>query len=179
MSAGPPGLPLTYVPIGEQHLSKLKLLNSVIFPINYQDKLYRQCILFEHTQGALCEGELVGAIACRLEQKEGCARLYIVTLGVLAAFRGQGIGTHLLSCALRLAREDPAVATAHLHVQTSNAAAIAFYERHGFHRGAVLLKYYRKLEPPDAVELSKALHAGDGQELAQRHLECCSAATGV
>ena len=77
MSADYPRLPLTYTPIKEQHLSKLKLLNSVIFPINYQvgalhcvakcillilptdlrtpralqDKLYKQCILFEHTQG--------------------------------------------------------------------------------------------------------------------------------
>ena len=36
MSAVYPRLPLTYAPIKEQHLSKLKLLNSVIFPINYQ-----------------------------------------------------------------------------------------------------------------------------------------------
>ena len=36
MSAGPPRLPLAYAPIKEQDLSKLKLLNSVIFPINYQ-----------------------------------------------------------------------------------------------------------------------------------------------
>lgn len=36
MSAEFPRLPLIYAPIKEQHLSKLKLLNSVIFPINYQ-----------------------------------------------------------------------------------------------------------------------------------------------
>ena len=64
----------------------------------------------------------------------------------------------MLSSALRLAAEDPVIQSAHLHVQTSNAAAITFYERHGFRRGAVLHKYYRKLNPPDAVELSKPLH---------------------
>ena len=63
----------------------------------------------------------------------------------------------MLSSTLRLAAEDPAIQSAHLHVQTSNAAAIAFYERHGFRRGAVLHKYYRKLDPPDAVELSRPL----------------------
>jgi len=80
MSAGPAGLQLTYAPIGTEHLAKLKLLNSVLFPIKYQvggtatsillqaqpghlkhvsrcwlsqDQLYKQCILFEHTHGGV------------------------------------------------------------------------------------------------------------------------------
>ena len=75
----------------------------------------------------------------------------------------------MLSSALRLAAEDPVIQSAHLHVQTSNAAAITFYERHGFHRGAVLHKYYRKLDPPDAVELSRPLHARE----VETHAEAC------
>ena len=72
-------------------------------------------------------------------------------------------GTSLLSCALRLAAEDPAIASAHLHVHTNNTEAIAFYQRHGFHCGPVLKNYYRKLDPPDGVELYKALHVTERQ----------------
>jgi len=61
---------------------------------------------------------------------------------------------------VRLAAADPAVAAAQLHVQTSNADAIAFYQRRGFQLGGVLCNYYRRLSPPDAVELYRALQSG-------------------
>jgi hypothetical protein len=74
--------------------------------------------------------------------------------------RPPATGTELLSAAVKLAAADPAVAAAQLHVQTSNADAIAFYQRRGFQLGGVLCNYYRRLSPPDAVELYRALHAG-------------------
>jgi hypothetical protein len=41
--------------------------------------------------------------------------------------------------------------------QTSNDDAIAFYRRLGFEAGDVVRGYYRRLDPPDAVVLSRRL----------------------
>ena len=50
-------------------------------------------ILTISTHAAFCNDVLVGAIAVRLErQPSGKVQLYIVTLGVLAAYRNYGVG---------------------------------------------------------------------------------------
>lgn len=48
-------------------------------------------------RAAFCNDVLVGAVAVRLErQPDGKARLYFVTLGVLAAYRNYGVGERSL-----------------------------------------------------------------------------------
>lgn len=47
------------------------------------------------------------------------ARLYIMTLGVLAPYRGYGVGTKLLGRSLTAAARDPSIQEAYLHVQVS------------------------------------------------------------
>ena len=77
---------------------------------------------------------LVGGIACRYEKSAaGGVKVYIMTLGVLAPYRGRGVGKRLLVRALAEAQKEAAAAEeVYLHVQTSNSEAIAFYKHFGF-----------------------------------------------
>ncbi|KAJ8637730.1 hypothetical protein MRB53_011997 [Persea americana] len=50
----------------------------------------------------------VGTIACCLEKKEGgTVCVYIMTLGVLAPYRGLGIGMHITTLSLRCKNQKP------------------------------------------------------------------------
>lgn len=79
---------------------------------------------------------------------------HIVTLDVAKAYRRHGVGTELIreseaSMALR------GIRTVLLETGTTNAAGIAFWERHGYRKEAVLKNYYPgKL---DAFEMRKRI----------------------
>jgi ribosomal protein S18 acetylase RimI-like enzyme len=44
-------------------------------------------------------------------------------------------------------------------LQTNNEEAIRFYQRFGFELGETIAGYYKRLDPPDAVLLTKDLRA--------------------
>ncbi|KAL5977006.1 hypothetical protein ACLOJK_021344 [Asimina triloba] len=97
----------------------------------------------------------VGSIACRLEKKEaGAIRVYIMTLGVLAPYRGLGIGTKLLSHVLDLCLKQN-ISEIYLHVQTNNEDAINFYKKFGFEITDTIQNYYTNISPPDCYVLTK------------------------
>ena len=52
---------------------------------------------------------------------------------------------------------SPRGRTCALRVQVNNQEAIDFYRKFGFAVGDVMKDYYKKIEPPDAVVLSKKL----------------------
>lgn len=70
-----------------------------------------------------------------------------------APYRNGAIGTRLLQHALNEGRADTFLQDAYLHVQSNNDDAIAFYTRFGFKRDQLVLNYYKRLDPPDAVVL--------------------------
>lgn len=140
-------------------LDQLKMLNGALFPIKYKEGFYRDCCASgDVTQLAYHEGQLVGAIACRLElQPDYSAKLYVMTVGVLAPFRGSGLGRQLMERSLAEAQKDPAIKAAYLHVQQTNHDAITFYKKFGFEEAEVIKDYYKLADGKDAVILSRSL----------------------
>jgi ribosomal protein S18 acetylase RimI-like enzyme len=88
-----------------------------------------------------------------------------MTLGVLAAYRGRGIGSKLIQSVLdhveqHKDKDQPLslVDEIVLHVQISNDDAIKFYtERFDFEQGPMVENYYRRIDPPHCYILKKKL----------------------
>ncbi|KIZ05363.1 hypothetical protein MNEG_2596 [Monoraphidium neglectum] len=134
--------------------------------IRLQDQVYKDALMCgDVTQLAYVDGTLVGAIMCRLEaQQGGGARLYIVSLGVLAPYRCMGIGSQLLARSLAACGGDPEITSAQLHVHCGDEEAQAWYAGRGFHVQERIPGYYKRLKPPDALLLSRALPSGTHEE---------------
>ncbi len=99
---------------------------------------------------AEADGKVIGFILTHAEG--GTAQ--IVTLDVLEAHRRAGAGSALLAEAeKRLAARG--VRTVQLETAHDNAAAIAFWTRHGYRTRGVLKNYY--LDRIDALAMEKAL----------------------
>lgn len=120
---------------------------------------------------AYYKGFIVGAVCARIEDHEKdertYQRLYIMTLAVLAAYRGRGIGACLLESILDYCKEHPMIQEIALHVQISNTDAIRFYERFDFEQGEMVENYYRRIDPPHCYLLYKTLHPPPSEEEAQ------------
>ncbi|CAH9063590.1 unnamed protein product [Cuscuta epithymum] len=140
--------------VRDKNLMQLKKLNTALFPVRYNDKYYTDALASgEFTKLAYYSDICVGAIACRLEKKEGGAVcVYIMTLGVLAPYRG--LGSKLLNHVLDLcARQN--MSEIYLHVQTNNDDAIKFYQKFGFGITETIQNYYTNITPPDCYVVTK------------------------
>jgi N-alpha-acetyltransferase 50 len=136
-------------PVHIHNVEQVKRINLVVFPVRYSTKFYSDIIgkWNRFTKLAYFKDVVVGAVSCRVEEVKGEQWMYIMTLGVLAAYRGMGIGSLLLSEAEQMARTE-GVDGLHLHVQTSNTDAIEFYRKHEYEIGEILENYYTRIDPP-------------------------------
>lgn len=159
MTADRKSLPIVFGPVLDKNVEQLKILNTAIFPVRYKEQFYKDaCTCGPVTQFAYHNDVVVGAIACRLERKpEGGGKLYIMTIGVLAPYRGYGIGSALLEHSLKTAAVDPRIKEAYLHVQTSNTETIEWYSHRGFTAVETIKDYYKRIECCDAVVLRREL----------------------
>jgi len=139
------------------------------FPVQYQESFYKE-ISTQKDEGlskfAYYGGFVVGASCTRVETQAKDTtkqRLYIMTLGVLAAYRGRTIGTQLIQSIMdhyeaNKNGEFKDVEEISLHVQISNDDAIDFYTtRFGFVKGEMVENYYRRIDPPHCYLLYKKL----------------------
>jgi len=146
--------------VNEKNLGLLKLLNSSIFPVKYNDKFYRDLLAQpdELTKLAYFGDVLIAAVCCRfepnLETKQ--TSLYIMTLGVLPTYQRNGTGTFLLEYVLNtICKSHPEVTRVYLHVQVNNEVALRLYRKYGFQTTDIIRSYYKKIEPPDCFVVEK------------------------
>ena len=144
--------------VRDKNMMQLRKINTALFPIRYNHKYYSDALASgDFTKLAYYSDICVGSVACRLEKKEGGAvRIYIMTLGVLAPYRGLGIGTKLLNHVLDLCTKQN-IKEIYLHVQTSNEDAINFYKKFGFEVTDTIQNYYTNITPLDCYVLTKFL----------------------
>lgn len=88
--------------------------------------------------------------------------LYILTLAVLAPYRGLGIATTLLSSLLTLAlSRHPSIQSVYAHVWEANTDALEWYVRREFAVEDLVASYYRRLKPSGARVVRRAVWVED------------------
>ncbi|XP_046853246.1 N-alpha-acetyltransferase 50-like [Xenia sp. Carnegie-2017] len=140
------------------NIKQLRKLNSVIFPVSYNDKFYKDVLeVGELAKLAYYNDTVVGAVCCRVDQMDHTRRLYIMTLGCLAPYRKLGIGTVMVEHVLKICEKDGNFDNIYLHVQVSNEVAIEFYKKFNFEIIDTKKQYYKRIDPADAYVLQKTL----------------------
>mmetsp|Transcript_32 Transcript_32/g.52 ORF Transcript_32/g.52 Transcript_32/m.52 type:complete len:228 (-) Transcript_32:38-721(-) len=111
---GKQALNVEFGEITEENINELKKLNESCFPVSYNASFYKEVASAQHipqlSKFAYYNNQVVGAICTRVERniQFQATRLYIMTLGVYAAYRGRCIGTQLLESVLKYVEQAQA-----------------------------------------------------------------------
>jgi ribosomal protein S18 acetylase RimI-like enzyme len=147
--------------IDDNNVGTFRVLNRNILPVTYKDKFYNDIKGYPERfkRLAYSGATVIGAVACRLENdpsSEEHKRLYLMVIGVLAAYRGLGVGSQLLEYVLdQASKYHHEVKSIYLHVQTSNEDAVTFYKKFGFEIVETIDDYYTRVEPRSAYKLER------------------------
>ncbi|EME31936.1 GCN5-related N-acetyltransferase (GNAT) family protein [Galdieria sulphuraria] len=163
-------LPIRFGNLHEKNLEQLKRLNLSVFPIKYGERFYEEVLQAPPglVKLAYYHDFLIGAYCCRKEiGSDKQPKIYILTIGVLAPYRERGVGSQLLQQILQLPKTErfKDITEIYAHVQTSNEAALGFYQKHGFQIGEKKTNYYRDIDPPDCYVVYKKYTNGIQKDL--------------
>lgn len=148
--------------VNASNLKDFKRIHQVVFPVVYDERFFKDAMVAGDLAMVACyNNKIVGVVCCTINfSKEGGQlkrRLYIMTLGCIAAYRGLGIGSRMVEHVLNIATKDGKFESVCLHVQVNNNTAIEFYKRFGFKIGSIEKNYYKRIEPADAYVLKKEM----------------------
>jgi len=154
--------------VTQHNIKQLKLLNTVVFPVSYNEKFYKDVLeVGELAKLAYYNDIVVGAVCCRIDTSDHTRRLYIMTLGCLSPYRRLGIGSMMVQHVLNYVKKNKKnFDNIYLHVQVNNTGAIEFYKKFGFEIHETKKHYYKRIEPADAHVLQKTLrptNKGEGR----------------
>ena len=156
------------------HRETVQTLCEECFPIVYPDWWYEN-ILSDRVQfslGAFSGDQLVGMIVAEYQtpkdaREQGkipysCTNYsvaYIISLGVKTEFRRQGIARTLMQSLFDSLKTGCKLV--YLHVQSTNQAAIDFYQWQNFREHCKISSYYTiNEEPADALVYTCSIHGG-------------------
>ncbi|XP_064629513.1 N-alpha-acetyltransferase 60-like [Lineus longissimus] len=163
-------------------IDEVKTLCQDWFPIEYPDSWFQEITSNAkfYSLAATYDCRIIGLIVCEVKSRTKCNKedadllssnsssgvhvAYILSLGVLKDFRRQGIASLLLDSLVSYltTNEQHNCRVVYLHVLTTNAAAIRFYEQRNFKMHNYLPYYYSiKGKPRDGY--TYALYINGGQ----------------
>ena len=139
-------------PMSEPDLDAVFAIEQASFPAPWNRDHFLHEIVAPHSYPfvAECNGMVAGYVCLTslFEQAQ------ILDIAVAPAMRGSGVALALMEYAISLALEKGAEVMA-LEVRSGNAAAISLYERLGFSRCGLRVRYYEGID--DAVLMEKNL----------------------
>src|SRR5712664_453009 len=152
-------MPVTMRAHEPRDFAALLRLDQACFPpgIAYSRTMLRYFLKLPSADGMVAEdgGKIVGFIL----SEENPPLAHTITLDVAESHRRHGVGTALVGESEANLRFR-GVRTVLLETATTNEAGIAFWERHGYRKEAVLKNYYSGRL--DAFEMRKKLIAAPG-----------------
>jgi len=135
-------VPATARPLGSRDLDRVVAIERIAFTDPWPTSAFVELLAQAHVRALAVDGPggaLAGYALASVVADEG----EILNLAVEPGLRRQGLGQRLLDALLAMFRNE-GVATVHLEVRESNAAAMHLYERAGFRPVSVRRAYYRK-----------------------------------